>query len=354
MKKTVLILYGGKSVEHEISIRSAKNVSKHINRELFDPVAIGISKNGDWFQTSGVVDEISTGKPVSIELSSSNFSLKFGDQSVKPDIVFPVLHGTDGEDGSVQGLFKTMDLAVVGTGVLGSATSMDKIITKKILNQSGINTSSFIYFDITQKENIEYEDVRKKIGLPMMVKSSNQGSSVGISKVIDEKSFSAAIEDSFRYSNQILIEEYISGIEVECAILGNFPPKSSIPGEIHIKKDYDFYTYEAKYVDEDAIDMIVPARISEKAIKKVRELSEMAFIALNCEDYARVDLFVTRDDEVFVNEINTIPGFTSASMFPVMWQNMGISYPDLITQLINLAFSRKESTQRLKTHYDKI
>ena len=352
-KKTkVLILYGGRSVEHEISIRSAKNVTEHIDRERYEVYLIGIDKKGPWFFHENMNADIADGEAVFLNLSAAGpFFVRQNGTKIIPDVVFPVLHGTGGEDGSVQGLFTAMGVPVVGSGVLGSAVAMDKIVSKKVLLESGIPVAPFMEFDKSQREKIDFHEITQKLGLPFMIKSAALGSSVGVSKVKSEDDFKTALEESFRYDKRVIIEQFVAGRELECAVIGNDTPKASFPGEIIMVKDYDFYTYTAKYLDEDAIKIQLPAALDEGTTEKIRQISIDAYKTLRCEDYARVDLFLTESGRVIVNEINTIPGFTNVSMFPMMWQHMGLTYTELITKLINLCLSRYDSAKDTETDY---
>lgn len=352
-KKKVALIYGGRSVEHEISVRSTINVAQYIEKDKFDIYLIGINKKGDWFHTDSVIYEIGKGEPVHLRLSASCPAFETETSRFVPDIIFPVLHGTDGEDGSIQGFFQVVKRPVVGSGVLGSSIAMDKVISKKLLEAEGLPVAKYFHFTEQDRTQIDFEEMCDQLGLPFMIKSANLGSSVGVTKVKDKKTFAEGLKEGFEYADEILIETFIEGMEVECAIAGNDPAVSTWPGEIHIKKDYEFYTYAAKYQDPDAIDMVIPAPLSKEVQWKVRKLSEQAFKALKCTDYARVDLFVTTEGKVFLNEVNTIPGFTNVSMFPSMWKNMGVSYPELITKLINLASERWEKESKLQTHYKK-
>lgn len=352
---TVAILYGGKSVEHEISIRSAKNVAGYIDKSNYKVVLLGIDKHGRWFLNTDINEAIDAGNPVSIKLDAMSpqlIDLTTG-QAIALDVVFPVLHGTDGEDGSVQGLFKTLGLPIVGSGVLGSAISMDKIISKKILKESGIPVASYVEYKKSSKGQIKFAEVEAKVGLPFMIKSAALGSSVGISMVKSEAGFAAALEESFRYGDKIIIEQFVKGRELECAVLGNEQAAASMPCEIVLVKDYDFYTYEAKYLDEAAVRIDLPAKISDELTSEIRRISIAAYQALGCEDFARVDLFLTNDGKILVNEINTIPGFTNASMFPMMWQNMGIGYSELISKLIALGIDRHREAIATETEFKK-
>ena len=353
-KQSIAILYGGKSVEHEISIRSAKNVVSHIDKNAFSIVLLGIDKNGSWFLNNTIDDKINNGHAVSIKLDALSPRLidLVSESTIEIDVVFPVLHGTDGEDGSVQGLFKSMNLPVLGSGVLGSAISMDKIISKKILKESGIPVASYLEFSKEQKDKIRFDEVIKTVGLPFMIKSAALGSSVGISKIKTETDFSVALEDSFKYGDKVIIEQFVKGRELECAVMGNEHPTASLPCEIVLVKDYDFYTYEAKYLDEGAVRIDLPAKLSESITAEIRRISVEAYKALRCDDFARVDLFLTDDGQILINEINTIPGFTNASMFPMMWQNMGLPYTDLISELIALCLKRHQLANQLETDFN--
>ncbi len=348
-KKKVVILYGGKSVEHGVSINSARNIYEYINKDLFQPIPIGITTKGQWFLTVGVDKNIDKGQPVSLSLNPTNpaFQIDGASKTIVTDIIFPVLHGTDGEDGSIQGLIKAMDIPMVGTGVLGSAVSMSKIVSKRLLQDAGLPVTKFLTYTFSEKEKLNFKTIVDAIGLPFMVKAASLGSSVGVSKVNTEIDFTKAVDEAFRYDHALLVEEYVKGREIECAILGNEPPRASNPGEIVISDKYDFYNFDAKYVDGDAVKIEVPAKLDAATIEIIQDVSIRAYFALNCEDFSRVDLFVTPDGKVYVNEINTIPGFTNSSMFPMMWKERGISFTDLITELIQLAMVRFKKGKRI-------
>ena len=347
----VAILYGGRSVEHGVSINSARNIVEHIDKENFEPVLIGISQKGQWFLTAGVGKEIEQGKSLRLQLDYKRpvFLTDDGD-AIVADIVFPVLHGTDGEDGSVQGLVQALGLPIIGTGVLGSAMSMNKVVSKRMLQQAGLPVTRYLY---QQFGNTPYsfEEVKAQLGLPFMVKSASLGSSVGVSKVKSPSDFAKAVEESFRYDNGVLFEEFIQGREIECAILGNCPPQASLPGEIVVSRKYEFYTFDAKYVDGEAVRIKVPAPLEPAQSELIRDLSVKAYQTLWCEDFARVDLFLTANNKVYINEINTIPGFTNSSMFPMMWKERGVSFTALITRLIELGFERFEKSKRIERDF---
>ncbi len=353
MALRVAIIYGGRSVEHEISIRSAKNIVAKLDPS-FDAVIIGITKKGNWYLTTEVTSIIDQGQPVQLFLNTEEpgFYNTTDRSKVEVDIIFPVLHGTDGEDGSIQGLFKSINLPVVGSSVLGSAVCMDKIIAKKILEHEGIPTAPFLSFSKSDDKEITFETITSQIGLPFMIKSGNLGSSVGVSRVNSREEFEIALKDSFNYAEEVLVEAYIDGKELECGVIGNENVESTWPGEIALKGDYGFYSYKAKYQDENAIDIIIPGRVDKSVQREIRNLSEKAYKALKCNDFARVDLFVSNENKVYINEINTIPGFTSASMFPVLWEKMGLSYTDLLSKLIKLALDRWTAENQLERSYE--
>ncbi len=352
-KKKVAILYGGRSVEHAVSVNSARNIFEYLSKSLFVPIPIGISKTGEWFLTEGVSKDIEKGKPLGLVLRPANPALILlkTNKKIKVDIMFPVLHGTDGEDGSIQGLIKAMDIPMVGTGVLGSSLSMNKIVAKRLLREAGLPVTDFLTFGFAEKDKISFSSISKKLGLPFMIKSASLGSSVGVTKVKSRKDFQNAVDEAFKYDDEMLAEEYISGREIECAILGNYPAEASYPGEIVISKKYDFYTFDAKYVDPDAVRIDVPAKLPKGIAEKIRKVSTKAYEALHCEDFSRIDLFLDKKGNIFINEINTIPGFTNSSMYPMMWKERGLSFSDLITRLLNLAQERYDRSKRIERDF---
>ena len=352
-KLSVAIIYGGKSVEHQISINSAKNIFEYIDRDKYDPIAIGISPKGDWYLKEGIDNQFEGQPQLALVLSTSNKGFKnlSNNELIKPDVIFPVLHGTDGEDGSIQGLLKSMEIPFVGTGVLGSAISMSKLYTKRLLEAAGIPVSKYLTYDYPQKSDIKFEYVASKLGLPFMAKAANLGSSVGVVKVKSKDDFGKALDEAFKFDNTILFEQFITGRELECSVMGNDTPEASNPAEIVVSKNYEFYTYEAKYLDPNAVELHVPAKVDASTVSTIRELSIKAYKALSCDDFARVDLFLTDNGKILINEINTIPGFTNSSMFPMMWQERGISFTDLISKLINIALKREGAAHRITNQY---
>ncbi|HEY3858276.1 MAG TPA: D-alanine--D-alanine ligase [Gammaproteobacteria bacterium] len=356
------ILFGGKSAEHEISLLSAKNVIDALDRSRFEPVLIGIDKSGRWVTSEPSKFLLNSADPKLIALNKAESkdvalvpqsagkltAFDAGSPAQGVDVVFPILHGPLGEDGAVQGLLKLADVPFVGAGVLGSAVGMDKDVMKRLLRDAGIPCPKFLVFGRTQKP--DYAAVTKALGSPVFVKPANLGSSVGISKAKDEAGFKKAVAEAFRYDTKIVIEESIQGREIECAVLGNQDPKASIPGEII--PTHEFYSYEAKYLDAEGAKLEIPAKLDGATVKRVQEMAVKTFQALNCEGMGRVDFFLTEHGELYVNEINTIPGFTKISMYPKLWEASGIGYSDLISKLIDLAIERFQHEQTLSTSYD--
>jgi D-alanine-D-alanine ligase len=356
------VLFGGKSAEHEVSLQSARNVIEAMDKKKYEVVLIGIDKNGEWrlrdaFQFLGHAENPKQihlqGAKESVTLASKEdgrqlISLSDRGVSQRLDVIFPILHGTYGEDGTVQGLLKMADLPFVGAGVLGSAIGMDKDVMKRLLRDAGIPVAKFLTLNFHTKEDISFEEIKKELRLPFFVKPANLGSSVGISKVKNESDYKKAVEHAFQYDRKIIIEEAIIGRELECSVLGNEHPIASLAGEII--PCHEFYSYEAKYLDENGARLEVPAAISSSITKEIQRLSLKAYKVLCCEGMARVDFFL-RDEKLYVNEINTIPGFTNISMYPKLWEVSGISYSTLIDQLIELAIDRFEKEKKLKTTF---
>jgi D-alanine-D-alanine ligase len=258
------------------------------------------------------------------------------------------LHGPYGEDGTIQGLLKLADIPFVGSGVLGSAAGLDKDVMKRLLRDAGIPIGKFL--TLKNHEPVpSFTSVTARLGQPFFIKPANMGSSVGISKIYKEQEYAAALRDAFQYDSKILIEEYIRGRELECAVLGNEDPAASIVGEII--PSHDFYSYDAKYLDENGAELKIPASLDTETHKKIQALAIKVFQTLCCEGLSRVDFFMKETGEIFVNESNTMPGFTKISMYPKLWEASGISYTELITRLIELAISRFEKEMTIKTSF---
>jgi len=363
-KIKVGILFGGKSAEHEVSLQSAKNIVEAIDKNKYEVVLIGIDKQGCWHLNDAKTFLLDENNPELIKLKKSSEELAMipGDkiqqivniseqQTIEHiDVIFPIVHGPYGEDGTIQGMLKLADIPFVGASVSGSAIGMDKDVMKRLLRDTGIPIAQFLVFDNSSKSEIDFNSVKELIGIPLFVKPANLGSSVGINKVHDKVEFDKAVDEAFEYDNKILIEEFIKGREIECSILGNDNPIASLPGEVLSK--HQFYSYEAKYIDEDGAILEIPAILPENTITSIQELAIKTFKTLCCEGMARVDFFLTDNNQIVVNELNTIPGFTKISMFPKLWEVSGISYTELINRLIQLAFDRYENEKRLKISLD--
>ncbi|MFZ5989963.1 MAG: D-alanine--D-alanine ligase [Bacillota bacterium] len=370
-KRRVLVIFGGQSSEHEVSRVSATSIIKNINTDKFDVSMLGITKEGKWFPYNGPVEKIASGEWEEIALNNKVKGIAengsfidtlvsngvsaaeidnaggTGIKGKKIDVVFPVLHGCNGEDGTIQGLFEVAGIPYVGCGVLSSALGMDKIYAKIVFEKAGIPQADYLYF--TRKEIKEdMEDVCGKIegkfSYPVFVKPSNAGSSVGVSKAHNKNELSEALNFASRYDRKILVEEFINGREVECAVLGNDEPIASTVGEVIPSSE--FYDYNAKYIDNSS-EITIPANLPHDTIDEIRRLAVKAFKSLDCAGLSRVDFFVHKETgNIYINEINTLPGFTSISMYPKLWEATGISYGELIERLIDLAFERFEDNVR--------
>ncbi|MBL3655585.1 D-alanine--D-alanine ligase family protein [Fulvivirga sediminis] len=353
-KKSVAVIFGGKSVEHKISINSAKNVAEFLDKSAFETIFIYISTDGKWYLTDQINGDYHESDQLLLILDPTRkgFYHINGGKSILPDIVFPVLHGTDGEDGSIQGMLEAVNLPFVGTGVLGSSVSMNKLYSKRLLEAANIPVSNYISYSYNEKHLISYREITDRLQSPFMAKAANLGSSVGVHKVTSEEKFKHALEDIFKFDKTVIFEEFVEGRELECAVMGNDDPQATFPGEIVVSSDYEFYTYDAKYLDPEAAKLQIPAQVSEEIAANIQKLSIQSYKALACEDFARVDLFLKKNGEIIINEINTIPGFTNSSMFPMMWKERGLEFTPLLTKLIELALEKYESSQRLSNNYN--
>jgi D-alanine-D-alanine ligase len=365
MKKiTVALLFGGKSGEHEVSLRSAASILKALNREKYDVIPIGITKDGQWrsepkFLEAAFSDILSKGRTVLLPPDPLDNSLMqvlsdskaIGNQA-RIDVVFPALHGTYGEDGTIQGLLDMANLPYVGAGVLGSSVGMDKDVMKRLLQHAGLPIVDFLVVLDHQwqaRKQAIRKDIQSQLGYPCFVKPANLGSSVGISKVKNAATLDAAMDLAAQYDRKIIIEKGLEVREIECSVLGNDDPLASLPGEI--VPSHEFYDYEAKYLDESS-RLLIPAPLEESQTKTIQELAIRTFLATECSGLARVDFFLEKKtDLIYVNEINTLPGFTSISMYPKLWQATGLGYCELIDRLIQLAIERHRARQSKKTSY---
>ncbi|MCB1755351.1 MAG: D-alanine--D-alanine ligase [Gammaproteobacteria bacterium] len=359
-KLQVAIVFGGRSAEHEVSLQSARNVINALDKSKYEPVLVAIDRDGNWYLNSDSIPLLNEENPEAIRLNRMGEEVTFIPRQGKGeliglgsdkgsnqiDVVFPVLHGPYGEDGSIQGLMKLANLPFVGSGILGSAVSMDKDISKRLLRQAGLPVADYIVIRNASISDAEAAEIGERLGLPVFVKPANQGSSVGISRAGNEKELIAAIQEAAKFDRKILVEQSITGREIECAVLGNEQPIASIAGEI-IAAD-GFYSYDAKYIDENGAILEIPARISPSELEEIQQTAIRAFQALECTGMARVDMFLTKDGNIYVNEINTIPGFTKISMYPKLWDYSGIAYPELIDRLIQLAIEEHKASSSLR------
>lgn len=360
-KLRVGIVFGGKSAEHEVSLQSAKNIVDAIDKTRFDVVLLGIDKQGQWHVSDGENYLLNAHDPAHIALRPSATSLAqvpgrhehqlIDAQNGQPlptvDVIFPIVHGTLGEDGSLQGMLRVANLPFVGSDVLGSAACMDKDVTKRLLRDAGLKIAPFVTLTRANRKSVSFAQVKAQLGLPLFVKPANQGSSVGVSKVTSEAQYEQAVALAFEFDHKVVVEQGIKGREIECAVLGNDHPEASTCGEIVLNSD--FYAYDTKYIDDNGAKVVVPAAIDTQINDKIREIAIKAYQTLGCAGMARVDVFLTADNDVVINEINTLPGFTNISMYPKLWQASGLGYTDLITRLIELALERHAADNALKT-----
>lgn len=365
-KKRLGIIFGGRSTEHEVSIVSAKSILSVIDTSLYDVELIGITRQGEWVIGHSAKNLLEgkkvtphehlyiptmprDGRLVLLDLQKDTPISKIFE---KLDVVFPVLHGPYGEDGTIQGLLEMAGIPYVGAGVAASAVGMDKILMKDIFDANNFPVVESVYFtrkswQADRKNIIEVVQIRP--GYPCFVKPANTGSSVGITKVHTRNELNDAVEYAAEFDRKILIEKAIDVREIECSVLGNDDPKASVPGEIIPSRE--FYDYNAKYIDGSS-KLIIPAKLPKKTAKEIQELAVDAFKALDCAGMARVDFFLERGTkDIYINEVNTIPGFTSISMYPKLWEASGIPYPELVKKLIDLAFERFEDKANCKTTY---
>ena len=343
-KKSLILLYGGRSAEREVSVLSAESVMRAINYDLFSVKTYFITKEGDFIKTQEF-----EAKPVADEKLMTNATVDMT-RKIKPSdiyeagaVVFPVLHGPMGEDGSIQGFLEVLKMPYVGCNILSSSLAMDKITTKRVLESAGI--AQVPYVALVDGEDLEQkiQEIEEKLTYPVFTKPSNMGSSVGISKSDNQEELRASLELAFKYDSRVLVEQGVTAREIEVGLLGNADVKSSLPGEV--VKDVAFYDYQAKYID-NKITMAIPAQLPEGVVNTMRQNAETAFRAIGGLGLSRCDFFYTEDGQVFLNELNTMPGFTQWSMYPLLWENMGLAYPDLIEKLVRLAeeaFAKREA-----------
>jgi D-alanine-D-alanine ligase len=366
-KLRVAVLYGGRSGEHEVSLQSAASVINYLDRDRFEIVPVAIDKQGRWHlndisllagkKSLPVFKDMPTVvlPPNPADPNSGSALIRLGESGEARgiDVVFPVMHGPLCEDGTIQGLLELADLPYVGCGVLASAVAMDKEMTKRVARDAGLPIVSYVSLkhEIWKKDKQQSaKTIEKELGYPVFVKPANLGSSVGVHKVTEQSRLNTALEDAFKYDTKVLVEAAVNAREIELSVLENpdvgADPLVSVPGEID--PTHEFYSYKAKYLDEKGAALIIPAKLEAEQTKCVQDVGRRAFSALECEGMARVDLFLDRTSgKIFFNELNTIPGFTSISMYPKLWEASGIDYQELLSRLVDLAISRHERKRAL-------
>lgn len=360
-KISVAVLFGGESAEHAVSLESGKNVADALDKSKYDVHLIGIDKKGVMraVPSLDILRKTDVAKPIDLEAIGNEvfivpgpsktahvLELKTGKSLGKVDAVFPILHGPYGEDGTMQGYLRLLGLPYVGPGVLGSAVGMDKDFTKRVLRDAGLPIPKFVALKRHETKTHDFEMLKRELGLPFFLKPANMGSSVGVHKISTKEKFATALADAFQYDLKVMVEEFVEGREIECAVLGNKELTASVPGEVI--PQHEFYSYEAKYLDENGAGLEIPAKLDAAKAEEVKTMAKHVFTALGCEGLSRVDLFLKKDGTLLVNEINTIPGFTKISMYPKMMGATGIGYSDLIDRLIQLAIERTKEERSLK------
>jgi D-alanine-D-alanine ligase len=359
-RRRVAVLFGGRSAEHEVSCLSARSVIDTLDPERTEVIPIGITREGRWHRMPGApalpseigrMPEITEGSGGAVELTAEGTSTEIvgADGSREPiDVVFPVLHGPYGEDGTVQGLLELAGVPYVGAGVLGSAIGMDKDVQKRLFLAAGLPVGPYeaVRESAWLDDPETVEAAAEALGYPLFTKPTSLGSSVGVSKVHDREQLAGGLDEAFRYARDVLVEKAAEGArEIECAVLGNDDPVASVAGEI-APEGHEFYDYEAKYLDEHGARLLIPADLKPGILEEVQRLAVGAFVAVKCAGMARVDFFLLGEDELWVNELNTIPGFTSISMYPKLWEASGLSYGELVERLLDLAVERHEAERK--------
>lgn len=362
-KKKIGLLYGGKSAEYDVSIQTALSVVNTLDQDQYDIYPIHISKQGEWLQGKRISEQISRAAQLELgegegetiaAISPHSEWMSQKENNERPDIIFPLLHGPNGEDGTVQGLLELVNMPYVGSGVMASAAAMDKVTMKDVFTARGLPQATYLAFTRKQWESDSkkaFQQVKESIGFPCFIKPANLGSSVGISKCKTMNELDGAFREAFRYDRKIVVEEHVEGREIEIGLLGNDDPDVSVAGEI-MSGVAEFYNYQAKYEDEGT-SLIIPAELEYETYEEMKNVAIQAFKALDCAGLARIDFFVREHDKaVLINEVNTMPGFTPFSMFPLLWKYTDLSYSDLIDELLALALDRHEQKQLIEYTQD--
>ncbi|MBF0351117.1 MAG: D-alanine--D-alanine ligase [SAR324 cluster bacterium] len=347
-KLRIGVLCGGKSGEHQVSLISAFNIQQRLDPEKYEIHMIPIDPQGQWYLGTGA-DFLQNAESVKnarmnqslprVALTSGRklVDLASGKKLAEIDVFFPITHGRYGEDGAIQGLLKWFDVPFVGPDVSGSAIGMDKDLSKRLLHEAGIPVTPSI--TLRGDNSVTYQDVVAKLGNPVFIKPCREGSSLGTQKAVDEPTFRQAVKTALEFDDKVLVEEFVQAREIECAVLGNLNPEASLVlGEI--APTSGFYSYEAKYVDKDGASLMIPAELPADVTEKLRETAVTAFKVLECQGLARVDFFVKQDLSFYLNEVNTLPGFTQISMYPKLWEASGVPYSELLDRLIQFAIER--------------
>ncbi|MGD7055155.1 D-alanine--D-alanine ligase [Sutcliffiella horikoshii] len=353
MKTKLHLLYGGKSAEHQVSLQTALAVTKALDTDKFEVYPLYITETGEWKRgglLNGPAESVHQLKLEESGTTIAPLALTNEEETEETQtVVFPLLHGPNGEDGTVQGMLELLNLPYVGNGVLASSAGMDKVIMKNLFDQAGLPQVGYAHFLRSEWEkaaDTTYEKVESELGYPCFVKPANLGSSVGISKAKNREELETAFREAFDYDRKIIVEQGLEGArEIEIGVLGNDEPECSVIGEI--APNTEFYDYKAKYEDGDTA-MIIPAEISEDIYEQVKEMAITAFKAIDGAGLVRADFFLTKEGKLYINEVNTMPGFTPFSMFPLLWQHTDVSYPQLIEKLVGYAQQRHEEKQKIK------
>jgi D-alanine-D-alanine ligase len=356
MKKKICLLYGGKSAEHNVSLQTAKAVIGALDMNKYEIHPIFISTEGQWMkgpELHAPVEDVkelqyTNGEAIVPNALSTSLTVTGKEEEKGFDVIFPLLHGPNGEDGTVQGMLELLNLPYVGNGVLASSAGMDKVIMKNLFAQAGVPQVNYTWFVRNTWEANQtnaYKQVEDSIGYPCFVKPANLGSSVGISKCTNREELHTAFVEAFQFDRKVIIEEGVKAREIELGVLGNDYPECSVAGEILPKKD--FYDYKAKYEDGDTA-LIIPAEIPANVYEEMKEIAIQSFKALDCAGLVRADFFLTEDGKIYMNEVNTMPGFTPFSMFPLLWKHTGVEYPALIEKLVSLGVERHQEKQSIK------
>lgn len=352
MNKKLGLLYGGKSAEHDVSLSTAKAATQALNFDKYDIFPVFITRGGEWrvgeqlTAPAESIEQLAFTRDVDSENDVTEFLTSLKER--KFDVIFPLLHGTNGEDGTVQGFLEVLNLPYVGNGVLASSAGMDKVSMKQLFEIAGLPQVPYTYFirnDWHKQQDVLIAEMEEKLTYPMFVKPANLGSSVGVSKADDREKLIEAVELALKYDRKIVVETGVVAREVEMAVLGNDEPETSVPGEI--KPKTAFYDYDSKYND-NSTDLLIPAPVTADVEAQLSDMAKRAFKILDGSGLVRADFFVTAENEIFINEVNTLPGFTPVSMYPILWKNTGLPYNELIEKLINLGIERHAEKQQLQ------